>query len=378
MRIIHCLNHTYRQNGNVHAAVDLACAQAAAGHRVMVCSSGGSFDDLLSEHRISIHRLNHDRHPLTLAGAVGRFTRLCGTWKPDVVHAHMATSAVIAWLATRWHRVPLITTVHNEFQRSARLMSIGDRVIAVSRAVQDRLVQRGFAPDRVDVVVNGTLGSARHPSPRPGPAALRHPAVVFVGGMHPRKGVADLIRGMRLVHEAEPHAHLYLVGEGPMQCEYEKLATELQLGPCVTFTGAIDDPRPYLLAADVFVLPSLSDPAPLVISEARDAGCAIVASDVGGIAEMLDDGTAGILVAPKQPDQIAAAVLHLIQDAAALARQRERSRTGVARFSVDRVAAETVTIYHDAIDGDSRTPSLPRRLAALVGSRPDPNARVDP
>lgn len=377
MRILHCLNHTYRQNGNVHAAIDLACAQAAAGHRVSVCSSGGSFDDLLSKHHVSVFHLNHDRRPLALLGAIGAFSRLCGTWKPDVVHAHMATSAVIAWLATRRHRIPLITTVHNEFQRSARLMGIGDRVVAVSRAVRERLLTRGFAPDRVRVVVNGTVGSARHPSPRPGPAALHHPAIVFVGGMHPRKGVADLIYGMRLVRDAEPDVCLYLVGEGPMQGEYEALTAELDLGSCVTFTGAVDDPRPYLLAADVFVLPSLSDPAPLVISEARDAGCAIVASNVGGIREMLDDGAAGVLVEPKRPDQIAAAILRFVQDEGALVQQKELSQLGVARLSVDRVAAETVRIYRDAIDDKTRRFSLPRRVATLVGGRPGPDARID-
>jgi glycosyltransferase involved in cell wall biosynthesis len=81
-----------------------------------------------------------------------------------------------------------------------------------------------------------------------------------------------------------------IVGDGPYLDTYIDLVRSMECRCAVTFMGAQDDPLPFLLSADVFVLPSHADPAPLVLSEAREAGCAIVATDVDGIPELLEQG----------------------------------------------------------------------------------------
>ena len=124
---------------------------------------------------------------------------------------------------------------------------------------------------------------------------------MFVGGLHPRKGVGDLILAFKMFLSRHPNAQLYLVGEGPNLKDYTALVADLGIAHCVHFVGAVNDPRPLLSAADIFVLPSRADPAPLVLSEAREAGCAIVASNVDGIPELLDGGDAGILVRQATP-----------------------------------------------------------------------------
>jgi glycosyltransferase involved in cell wall biosynthesis len=342
MRILHILNHTFRQNGNVHAAIDLACAQAAMGHQVAVCSGGGSFDALMQARGVEVLELNQSRKLGNLLMVLPRLIALLRRWRPDVVHAHMMTSAVLAWTPTRLFRLPLVTTVHNEFEKSAILMGLGDRVIAVSQAVATAMKRRGLSASRTHVVLNGTIGSARHPQPPPPPADLHHPAVVYVGGLHPRKGVADLIDAMLLVHAQAPETHLYLVGEGPCLDEYRARTRGC---PNIHFLGAHSDPRPYLLAADVFVLASHFDPAPLVISEAREAGCAIVATRVDGIPQLLDAGLAGVLVAPRDPEGLAAAIRELVTDPAKLSTVRAASQINISNLSVNRVAAETMKIY---------------------------------
>ncbi len=121
------------------------------------------------------------------------------------------------------------------------------------------------------------------------------------------------------VHEREfmPEPHLYLVGDGPDRGSMETLATKLDIAPYVHFTGFVADPRPYLASADVFALISHQDPCPLVITEAREAGCAIVAPRVGGIPEMLDGGAAGVLVPAGDPSQTAAKLRWLLLDSQA-------------------------------------------------------------
>ena len=99
------------------------------------------------------------------------------------------------------------------------------------------------------------------------------------------------------------------------------------------------------MESNIFALASHADPGPLVLAEAREAGCAIIATSVDGIPEMLDGGKAGILVPPKRPDLFANAIVKVLTDAALLANLRARSRSNVGYFSVNRVANDYLAIY---------------------------------
>ena len=349
MRILHVINHTHRFNGNVHAAVDLACAQARQGHAVAVCSAGGDFDQPLTLSGVEIMTVSLARRPVTMARAMLTVGSLLKRWRPDVVHAHMMTSAVLAFPSCRMMRRPLVTTIHNAFEKSAGLMRIGDRVIAVSDAVRVSMAQRGVPDRRLRVVLNGTIGSARFPQPGPAAKVLAGVSVLFVGGLHPRKGVADLLTAFDLVHRAVPAARLYLVGEGPCEAEYRSIAAGLGSAAAITFCGSESDPRSYMRGADIFVLPSLADPAPLVLSEAREAGCAIIGTEVDGIPEMLEHGRCGLLVPARAPNALAESLSMLAGDAAILAAWRRRSQINLDHLSVARVARDTVAIYRECL-----------------------------
>jgi glycosyltransferase involved in cell wall biosynthesis len=349
MRIAHFLNHTRRSNGHVHVAVDLACLQAKMGHEVTMISAGGDFDELLARCGVRHVIIDQRRTPFNLVRATLALRRTVAELKPEIIHAHMMTSATLAFLVRPLGKFKLITTVHNEFDRGAILMALGDRVIAVSDSVRDSMARRGTPRARLRVVLNGTIGSPRLSEKQPAAEPLMHPAITFVGGLHPRKGVDDLIEAFKLVAAAEPAPRLYIVGAGPNQDEYEKLAAQSGYGARITFFGYQADPRRFLLGSDIFVLASHADPAPLVLAEARDCGCAIVATEVGGIPEMLDRGKAGILVPPKRPDLIAAELLKILRDPSLLKILRARSRENLAYFTVQRACDECVAIYREAL-----------------------------
>ncbi|WFU69224.1 MULTISPECIES: glycosyltransferase family 4 protein [unclassified Bradyrhizobium] len=348
MRILQLLNHTRRLNGHVHAAVDLACAQAKLGHQVAVASSGGDFDPLLASSNVEIMQVCIERRPKKLVDGASLLYRLVRDWRADIVHAHMMTSAVLAWPICKLLKIPLVTTVHNEFERSAILMGLGARVIAVSAAVGTSMRKRGVPESRIRVVLNGTIGAARLEKQDRSPASLQSPAVVFVGGLHPRKGLADLFSAFEAVHRVIPTAHLYIVGDGPHRAEYLTQVSSMACAEAVTFMGAQDNPFPFLLGADVFVLPSHADPAPLVLSEAREAGCAIVASNVDGIPEMLDGGRAGILVPTGDPAGLAVVLRSLLEDKQAVLEWKKNSQINLDFLTIDRVARETLQIYEEA------------------------------
>ena len=348
MKILHFLNHTVPANGHVCAMVDLACAQAKLGHQVTVCSAGGGFDALLSQYGIEHVIVDQERKPAILLAALGKTAKAIRRIKPDIVHAHMMTGAIIAAVLRPMLGFKLVTTVHNDFQRSAILMGLGQRVIGVSEAVSQAMIKRGISPKKMRTVLNGTIGSPRFPPPLPAPLDLQRPAILFVGGLHPRKGVDDLIKAFGIVSEKSPQAHLYLIGSGPFQKEYERLAKTVANGG-VTLCGHRDDPRPYLLGGDIFVLASHAEPAGLVLSEAREAGCAVIATQVGGIPEMLDQGRAGILVPPSRPDLLAAALLPLLQNAGKLAEARANSQINIADLSLSRVAVQSEQVYRELL-----------------------------
>ena len=349
MRIIHFLNHTRQSNGHVHVAVDLACVQARMGHEVAIISAEGDFDPLLAGCGVKRIVLGRKKTPWHLAWAVVGLRRAIADFHPDIVHSHMMTSTFLAFLLRPFSRFKLVTTVHNEFDRGSILMALGDRVVAVSDSVRDSMERRGTPRSKLRVVLNGTIGSPRLNEKAPEPISLQHPAVIFVGGLHPRKGVDDLIEAFKIVCQTGLKPFLYLVGAGPQSDLYKQLAAQTGFGDRIEFFGYQADPRPYLLGADLFVLASHADPGPLVLAEAREAGCAIIGTSVGGIPEMLDHGKAGLLVPPKRPDLLAETIIRVLQDPALLRDLRARARVNLTAFTVQRACDEYLAVYGELV-----------------------------
>jgi len=351
MNIVHLATHCDEVgNGIMNVAVDLACRQADLGHRVAFASGGGSFVSLLRDHGVQHFVIEqHWRQPSKLPRSLRALGALFRTFRADIVHAHMMTSAILAYLNRRFCDFRLVTTVHNEWQRSAVLMGLGDRVIAVSQHVRERMVRRGIPARKLRVVRNGPLGSprlralpARTEWPR-----IDHPAIITVAGMNERKGIGDLIDAFGFLTSEFAGATLYLVGDGPDRQAFELQAKSSLCAEKIRFAGFIHDPRVYLHQADVFVLASRSDPSPLVIPEARAAGCAIVATTCGGIPEALDGGDAGVLVPPRRPDLLAGALRAILNDREKLEHWRMRAQSNLKSLSLDRTATETLEVYRE-------------------------------
>lgn len=348
MKILHLANHCRFGHGNVHAAVDLACAQVLDGHEVSFASGGGDFEALLEENGVAHHSVPQDgRSPGSLTTSLFRLSKLIRRIKPDIVHAHMMTGTLLAYPLTRLKRPKLVTTVHNAFDKHAILMGLGDRVIAVSHAVADTMRKRGVKAAKLRAVLNGTLCAARRGNMSRQPAALSSPSIVTLCGLHHRKGVQDLIAAFDVISQSNAMVNLYIIGEGPEEYTYRAQAQSLAHGDRIHFLGQLRDPNPHLLAADIFVLASLQDPCPLVITEAREAGCAIVGSNVDGIPEILSVGNAGTLFAPQDPASIVKAILPLLNDPELLAQSKSASLREIAYFKIARVSKDVDTIYNE-------------------------------
>ncbi|BCQ23526.1 glycosyltransferase [Caballeronia sp. NK8] len=375
MRIVHLANHAQTiGNGTVNMMVDLACMQARMGQDIVVASSGGGFEPLLRRHGITHIPLQQSRQPWRVPSMIAGFNRLIDRFDPDIVHAHMMTGALISRFGSMRRRFALVTTVHHELQKSASLVRAGDRMVAVSRAVALDLQARGIGPERMSIVLNGAVGAPRLVCrPAAKPVRLRHPNIVCVAGMYRRKGIAELLHAFALVreqsandHEFMAEPHLYLVGDGPDRGSLEALADELGIEQVTHFTGFVADARPYFASADVFALLSHQDPGPLVIAEAREAGCAIVATRVGGIPEMLDDGAAGVLVPAGDIEQAAAKLRWLLLDRQARDQFSARARQNLQLLSVERASGEYMAIYQHTL---AERESMQRRQMTIDARR---------
>ncbi len=344
MRIMHLINHCGKANGHVNVSIDMACTQAKAGHTVAYCSSGGDYTSLLEQHGVELFQVPEPHRSIRNFLLANRLIwKAVRKFQPNIIHVHMAAQSVLVQ-PLRLLGYKVVTTVHNEFDRSVWLMGLSTRIVTVSHAGAVAMRKRGFGEERVKTVLNGTIGSPRLPTHFTA-APIQKPAIVTVCGLHHRKGVADLINAFKIVSLQFPETQLYIIGEGPSRSEYEALSESLGLDGCIHFMGYHADPREYLYPADIFVLASHSDPGPLVIAEARNAGCAIVASNVDGIPEMLDHGEAGILVPPAEPELLAAALTKLLSDPEEIRRFSCRAKANIERFTVDRVCREIDVIY---------------------------------
>jgi glycosyltransferase involved in cell wall biosynthesis len=265
----------------------------------------------------------------------------------------MMTSAVLAWPVCKIAGIPLITTVHNEFEKSAILMGLGKRVIAVSDAVGASMRKRGIKASRLRVVLNGTIGSARFKNRSDTRMELASPSVLFVGGLHPRKGLPDLLEAFRIAHRDTPASRLYIIGGGPFDQEYRDLASNMECSDAIIFLGPQPDPFQWMAGADIFVLPSHADPAPLVLSEAREAECAIIGSNVDGIPQLLEYGAAGLLVEPRDIDGLASTLKRLFASPPLIEEWKRKSQFKIDRMTIERVAVETLDVYKSARSKDA-------------------------
>jgi glycosyltransferase involved in cell wall biosynthesis len=351
MRILHITNHVQKiGNGIVNVAVDLACLQAQDGHEVAVSSAGGEYETLLASYGVRHFHLDQSRQPLNIIKAAWRLQEIVRNFQPDIIHAHMMTGVVLAGILKNNNDYSLVSTVHNEFQRSAVLMGLADRVIAVSHAVADAMVRRGISKTKLRIVSNGTLGSPRHRQLQDyQPLPLHRPAITTVAGMYSRKGIAELITAFMKIAVEFPQAHLYLVGDGPDRTMFEKMVQNTPLSNRIHFEGFQPEPQRYMLATDIFVLASHCESFGLVLTEAREAGCAIIASNVDGIPETLDNGTAGFLVPPKDTETLADALAQLLKDPTQLYKWKSRAPQNLERFHAARVNEETLAVYRELV-----------------------------
>lgn len=220
------------------------------------------------------------------------------------------------------------------------------RIVANSRAAAERLKIERVPASKVCVIANGLdLGGHRRRAHR---LTLRH--VVVVANLRPEKGHDVLIDAASAVLRHYPDATFQAVGAGPARQSLMARARERGVAHAFSFLGHQEDVAARLAAADIFVLPSRSEAFPNAVLEAMAAGMPIVASAVGGILELLDDGHTGLLAPAGDSEALAARICRLMADSALAARLGDAARDKAeASYSFDRMVAAFDSLYQSEL-----------------------------
>ena len=324
---------------------------------------------------------------------------LAGQWqldRPDIAHAHFWMSGIATQLAARTQRVPTVQTFHalgavkRRHQDPADASSVVrlklERLVArsadwVAAACTDEvfeLMRMGRARTQISVVPSG-VDLERFSTE--GPVAPRGllPRIVSVGRLVPRKGFDTVIEALPTIPDAE-----YVIVGGPAPAHLDDdpevrrlraVADALGVGGRVTFTGAVarHDMPALLRSADVVACTPWYEPFGIVPLEAMACGVPVVASAVGGMLDTVVNDVTGRLVSPRRPRECAEAVTAILRDSF-LRRSlglagRDRA---CARYSWDRVAADTIRIYERLIG----SPAELVPILTDLGRSEDPNTLI--
>jgi len=304
--------------------------------------------------------------------------------RPDVIHNHMyraelvGTRAAIA-LGEVGHRRPyIVSTVHSSRVRSEEdremlrvLTPQMDQLIAVSRMIEDKLVSEGRTSAPITRIYNG-VDLSRYERveacctlPEEYGMEPGSQIVGVVARLEPEKGHPTLLEAWPLVLRAVPDAYLLIVGEGSRREALEAQTRDLRIAHRVVFTGRRDDVPAVTAALDVAVLPSYREAQGLSILEALALSRPVVASNVGGIPEMITDGVDGLLVPPHDADTLATAITRLLRDHP-LADTLGRAGHDMVhdRFCIDLMVESVQAIYEEG--ARSLRPSRVPEVAAAV------------
>lgn len=357
MKILQVCSVTTFGGGERHLA-DLSHALTDLGHEIYAAAVPGSrlwaeLSFLPRERTVELSRANYVKNLKNLA----RFVRAHGI---EIVHAHAARDYHLAALVVKLApRARLVLTRHALFPLGTinkPILSGVGRVIAVSRAVAESLQQNGVIDSSKITVVHNGIEVERFERSGSDAANVGGPSVVIgtVGHLAPIKGHDVFVRAAALVSKRRPEAHFIIIGEDKSpqmdnRRSLESLVAELGLNGNVAMPGWRDDIPRALSSLTLFVSAARSEPFGLAIVEAMAAGLPIVAAASEGASEIIQDGHSGKLVGVDDPEALAAAINKLLDDPNECARLGRNAQLAAReRFSLERMASDTVRVYREA------------------------------
>lgn len=276
---------------------------------------------------------------------------------PELIHAQTpAAFSGAAWIAGQLER-PLVLTVHDFLPPGATLRlnrKICRRIITVCDAVRDDLCQRFGIPRAMISVIPSGVECGQEKSLEPILQPGKVPVIGTAGPLEPVKGIPYFLGAAARVLAAGRDVEFVVAGAGPEERNLRRLARELGITAQVTFLSNLSDFLPALEAMDIYCLPSLKQGLGTIMLEAMSLGRPVIATNVGGLFEVIRDGETGFLVPPADSAAFASRILELLDDPVLARRLGTAGRRVVEQdFDVIRMVQETTAIYRAVLEEQS-------------------------
>jgi glycosyltransferase involved in cell wall biosynthesis len=316
---------------------------------------------------LQMPHLRRPLNPIADGLALWRLYRAIRRMGADIVHTHSSKAGFLGRLAARIAGVPhIVHTPHGHvfdgyFSPSVTRAYVAlerlaarwtDRIITLSDAEANDHMKLGIGRPRQFVTIPSGVNLDAVRAAAPVSLVCGRPVIGAVGRLTPIKGLHYLVEAAPEVLRRCPDARFLLVGDGEMRSSLEAQSHALGLSDRIIFAGFREDVSAVIAGMDVFVLPSLNEGMGRVLVMAMTLGKPIVATRVGGVAELLGDGEAGLLVPPRDPAALAEGILALLHDRNRAAALAEKGRRRVPRYSMEAMLEALAKVYRELMERD--------------------------
>jgi glycosyltransferase involved in cell wall biosynthesis len=355
MRVLHSESST-GWGGQENRTLNEMIAMRERGHEMAVVSRPGArILERAKEAGFSTYAVDM-RGALDLP-SIFKLRRVMCEFRADIVNTHSGRDTQLAGMAARTlgrKRPRIVRTRHLALPITSKFTysTLPDKVVAVSNFVRDYLISVGIPAGQVVAIPTGIDLSRYAPLAGGGTrrSELGLPAETILIGtvaiLRVKKGHADLLRAARSVLQRFPEAHFIIAGDGPQTRNLVQLIGELGLASRVHMLGLRRDVMNVLQSLDLFVLPTHQEALGTAFIEAGAVGLPVVATDVDGVPEVVADGETGILVPPRDPAALAAAISRFLEDPMLRREFGEKARKRVgSEFSREVMARRMENLY---------------------------------
>ena len=374
--------------------VDFAKYMIAQGHKSVVVSYGGALVEELEKIGCMHYALPvHKKNLFSMLSSVKQLIVIINKEDIQIVHARSRVPAWIAFFACRKTKAVLVTTCHGYYTSHffSQAMGFGKRVIAISEVIGRHMVHDFGVPADIVRIIPRSVDLSKFQIKRADKDANAPKVITMIGRITPLKGHPYFLKAMSQVVRHMPNVRIQIIGDAPPKKKSYKdelimLSKRLGLASHVEFLGNRRDIPQLLAQSDCLVLSTITQEAfGRVILEAQAAGVPVVATKVGGVVEIIDDGRTGLLVMPKDPEGMSKAIIRILQDPHLSARMVEQSQKRIdERYTIKHMADATLNVYKEVLDSKNILVIKLTALgdvvlitAALKGLRERfPNARI--
>jgi glycosyltransferase involved in cell wall biosynthesis len=286
----------------------------------------------------------------------------------DLLQTHGYKPSILGFFLKRTLDIPWVAFLHGNTSEDFKVRCYffleklavrkADAVVTVSEAMRHELLKQGFPPNKVHVLRNAidpgflqtvTSGLTPEELSRIRGSNGDGPLIGIIGRMSPEKGHATFLKAFPQVLTKVPTARTVFLGTGQEEARLRKMCAEKGMENHVHFMGFQEDVAAWYPALDLVVLPSLSEGLPNVAMEAMLFGKPVVATNVGGVPEVVEDGVTGIVVPPRDAKALADAVIEMLSSPGLMAEYGVRGRNKVLEEFSPQVRAQSMIVLYDAI-----------------------------